>query len=147
MKITIVGTGYVGLVTGVSLARLGHRVICIGRDKKKILSINSGKSPFFEPGLDVLLKKLVGRGLIIATNNLEESVMSSDFTILAVGTPTLKDKIDLSEIEEASKQVGNALKSITKYHVVTTKSTVIPGTTESIIKPLLEKYSNKILGK
>lgn len=146
-KITIIGTGYVGLVTGVSLASLGHKVICVGRNKEKIRSINSGKSPFFEPGLDPLLRKLVRKGLIIATNNLEESVKHSDFTILAVGTPTVDNKIDLSEIKEVSKQIGRVLKEVKGYHVVVVKSTVVPGTSENIVKPLLEQYSFKTVGK
>ena len=146
-KITIMGTGYVGLVTGVSLARLGHKVICVGRNKDKIEAINNGKSPFFEPGLDNLLVKLTKKGLLVATNNLKESVISSDFTIIAVGTPTVNNKIDLSEIREASKQIGEALGYIRKYHVVIIKSTVIPGTSENVVKPILEEYSSKNVGK
>lgn len=146
-KITIIGTGYVGLVTGVSLASLGHNVICVGRNKEKVFGINNGKSPFFEPGLDSLLGKLVKRGLIVASTNLEKSVTSSDFTIIAVGTPTVKGKIDLLEIKTAARQIGEALKNILKYHVVIVKSTVVPGTTELTIKPLLEKYSKKLIGK
>lgn len=147
MKIAIIGTGYVGLVTSVSLAILGHKVICVGRNKEKIQSINSGKSPFFEPRLDLLLRKFVKKGLIIATSNLKESIVSSDFTIIAVGTPTIKGKIDLSEITTVSKQIGKALKNINEYHVVVVKSTVVPGTTELTVKPLLERYSEKVVGK
>jgi len=147
MKIAVMGTGYVGLVTSVSLANSGHRVICVGRNKEKILSINSGKSPFFEPGLDSLLGKLVKKGLITATDNLEKSVASSNFTIIAVGTPTIKGKIDLSEITTVSKQIGKALRNIKEYHVVVVRSTVVPGTTELTVKPLLEKYSKKAIGK
>lgn len=147
MVITIVGTGYVGLVTGVSLADLGHIVICVGRSKIKIDQINQGKSPFFEPGLDNLLKKLLKRNLISATDNLSDSIKSSDCTIIAAGTPTVDNKIDLSEIEKVSKQIGEALKTLGKYHVVVVKSTVVPGTTENVVLPLLEQYSFKKVGK
>lgn len=147
MKITIIGTGYVGLVTGVSLADLGHIVICVGRNKMKIDKINKGKSPFFEPGLDNLLKKLLKKNLISAIDNLSDSVKSSDCTIIAVGTPTINNKIDLSEIEKVSKQIGKVLKEVKKYHVVAVKSTVIPGTSENVVKPLLEQHSSKTAGK
>lgn len=147
MKIAIIGTGYVGLVTGVSLANLGHKVICVGRNKDKISQINSGKSPFFEPGLNPLLEKLTKKRLINASSEFEKSVQCCDCTIIAVGTPTVEDEIDLSEIEQVSEQIGNAMKNMKKYHVVIVKSTVVPGTTVSIVKPLLEKFSSRIAGK
>ncbi len=147
MRITIIGTGYVGLVTGVSLADSGHIVTCVGRNKSKIDRINKGESPFFEPGLDNLLKKLLKRNLISATDSLSDSIKSSDCTLIAVGTPTVNNKIDLSEIEEVSRQVGEVLRSLMRYHVVVVKSTVVPGTTENVVLSLLERYSSKKVGK
>lgn len=147
MKITIIGTGYVGLVTGVSLAEIGHSVICVGRNKEKIDDINKGKSPFFEPGLEIILKKLIKRKLIRATNELESSVKSSQIIIIAVGTPTIKNKIDLSEIKNVSMQIGKVLKGADDYKVISVKSTVVPGTTEKIVLPNIEKFSNKKIGK
>lgn len=142
MKISIVGTGYVGLVTGISLATLGHKVICIDKDKHKISKINNGISPFYELGLDEILKKLLPKNLL-ATDNLERSVKESDIIIIAVGTPTNKGKIDLSFIKKAAGQIGRAMSETNKYQIVAVKSTVLPGVSEKVVKPILEKYSNR----
>lgn len=147
MKVAIVGSGYVGLVTGLSLAILGHKVICVDNDQKKISRINDGFSPFYEPGMDKLLKKEVAKKSLQATDNLEKAVLGSSVTIIAVGTPTTNNKINLSYIEAAAKQIGKALAKDKKYHVVTIKSTVLPGVSENVVVPLLEKYSNKKAGK
>lgn len=147
MKISIVGTGYVGLVTGLSLAVLGHEVICVDNDQDKIFKINKGHSPFCEPGIDKLLKQEVAKKTLYVTNNLEKSVLESSVTIIAVGTPTVNNKIDLSFMETAAKQIGETLAKSKKYHVIAVKSTVLPGVTENIVKPILEKYSKKKVGK
>src|SRR3989344_5301481 len=118
MKICIIGTGYVGLVTGISLAALGHKVICVDNDKHKISTINNGISPFYEPGLEAILKKLLRKNNLFATEDLEKSVKGSDIIIIAVGTPTVKGKIDLSFIKKASRQIGRAMLKTTKYQVV-----------------------------
>lgn len=146
MKISIVGTGYVGLVTGLSLATLGHEVFCVDNDKNKVDKINKGHSPFYEPSIEELLKKEVAKKSLHATDNLEKSVLESSITIIAVGTPTVDNKIDLSYIEIAAKQIGEALAKDKKYHVVAVKSTVLPGVTEDIVKPILENYSKKRAG-
>lgn len=147
MKIAIVGTGYVGLVTGVSLARLGHKVICIDNDINKVKKVNQGKSPFYEPGVDELLKKVLGNKNLRATYDLEKSILESEVTIITVGTPTVKHKIDLSFIKNVAEQVGKALTKSKKYHVIAVKSTVLPGVTEEIIKPILENSSGKRVGE
>lgn len=143
MKISIIGTGYVGLVTGVSLALQGHNVVCIGRNKKKIARINEGKSPFYEPMINRLLKKVVNKSFLLATDIFEKNIITSDITIVAVGTPTVNNKIDLTDIKKISVQIGKTLKKSKKYHVVVIKSTVIPTTTENIVLPILKKYSGK----
>ena len=147
MKISIVGTGYVGLVTGLSLSTLGHEVICIDNDKDKISKINKGESPFYEPGIDDLLKKVSDKGVFYATENLEKSVFESEVIIIAVGTPTVNGKIDLSFIKKVSQQIGKALKKTKRYQVVAVKSTVLPGVTGKVVKPILEKYSQKKVGE
>lgn len=147
MKVAIVGTGYVGLVTGISLAVLGNRVSCIDTDKNKVLMINRAQSPFYEPGMDKYLKKVLKSKSLISTDDLEKAVLESDITIIAVGTPTVNEKIDLTFIEKASEQIGKALAKTKKYHVVAVKSTVLPGVTENTVKPILEKYSNKKVGE
>lgn len=147
MKVTIVGTGYVGLVTGISLAILGNKVFCVDSDKEKISIIKKGKSYFYEPDIEKYLKKVINEKRLDATENLEESVIKSDVTIIAVGTPTIKNKANLSYIIQATTQIAKALAKINKYHTVVIKSTVLPGVTEKIVKPLLEKYSNKKIGE
>lgn len=147
MKISIVGTGYVGLVTGISLAKFGHRVICIDNDKDKTKIIQSGKSHFFEPGVDKLLKEVLKSGHFSVTQDLTNAILGSEVTFIAVGTPTVNNKIDLSFIKKASKLVGLALAKTKKYHVVVVKSTVLPGVTEGVVQPLLKKYSGKKIGE
>ncbi len=147
MKIAIVGTGYVGLVTGISLASLNHNVICIDQDQNKVAMIKTGKSPFYEPKINKLLKRFLRKKLLSATGNLQDSVKNADIIIIAVGTPTIKNKIDLSAIKEAAKQIGRALNGSSKYRVVAVKSTVLPGVTEKIVKPILEKNSGKTAGE
>lgn len=143
MNIAIIGTGYVGLVTGISLALLGHHVACVGRKRDKINTINNGKSPFYEPGVDKLLKKIISKKLFNATDKFEKSVAASDITIVAVGTPTVDCAIDLSAIKKASEQIGKALRNSRRYHVVVIKSTVVPTTTERVILPIIKKHSGK----
>lgn len=147
MKISIVGTGYVGLITGLSLAVLGHKVICVDCDPNKISKINNGHSPFFEPGMDKLLKKELTKKTLWVTDDLEKSVSESSVTIIAVGTPTTNNKINLSFIKTAAKQIGEALAKSKKYHVIAVKSTVLPGVTEDVVKPILEKHSEKKAGR
>lgn len=146
MKVTIIGTGYVGLVTGVSLALNHNNVTCIGRTQSKIDDINMGASPFFEPGLDTLLKKAVDTKSMHASTDFAKSVAKADVVIIAVGTPTVDNKIDLSQIKEVSKAIGRAIADTSKYCVIVVKSTVIPGTTDKVVLPLIEQYSRKKVG-
>lgn len=145
MKISVVGTGYVGLVSGVCLAEVGHEVVCVDKDKTKVESINLGQSPIYEAELDKLLRKHINCNLH-ATSNLYDSVMNSELTIVAVGTPFGDDIIDLQYVEEVSKEIAGVLRDKSTYHLVVIKSTVVPGTTDKIVLPLLEKYSGKKAG-
>lgn len=147
MKIAVIGTGYVGLVTGVSLSILGHVVTCVGREEGKIDKINSGISPFYEPGLNELIQKMVEEKKLSATTDFLTVVKSSEVVIIAVGTPTVKGKIDLSAIKLVSRQIGQAIKNTPDYKVIVMKSTVVPSTTEKIVGPLVEKYSGKKIGE
>src|SRR3989338_4856705 len=108
MKIAIVGTGYVGLVTGISLAILDHQVICVDTDQNKVSKVNAGIPPFYELGIDKYLKKVLKQNALLATTNLEGAILESDITIIAVGTPTIRNKIDLSFIKQAVMQIGKA---------------------------------------
>ncbi len=146
MKISVVGTGYVGLVSGVCLADKGHDVICVDNDVEKVNKINAGKSPIHEEGLDNLLQKNIG-GQLKATTDLKAAIEKSDVSLIAVGTPFNGNEIDLSYIRQVSANIGDALKDKTGYHVVIVKSTVVPGTTDTVVLPILEKHSGKKAGK
>ncbi len=143
-RISVVGTGYVGLITGAGFAGLGHNVICVDIDKAKVEMLNSKKAPIYEKGLNELLRKVVPSKLR-ATADLNSAVMNTDFTFISVGTPSKKDgEIMLHQIEQVAGQIGSILKK-KKYHVIVIKSTVIPGTAEKIIS-ILEKASGKKFG-
>ena len=145
MRVSIIGTGYVGLVTGACLCEKGHEVVCVDKDARKVDVIAEAKAPFHEPGLDELLERHVGR-LLSATTDLRAAVMGSDLTLLAIGTPFDGRHIDLTYVREASREVGAALKDKAGYHVVAVKSTVVPGTTDGVVLPILEEASGKRAG-
>lgn len=145
MRVSIVGTGYVGLVSGVCLAELGHEVICVDMDSAKVDRIARGIAPIHERGLDTLLQKNIGRRLE-ATTDLHGAVTATDLTLIAVGTPFDGEAIDLDQIREASRQIGSALRDKGAYHCVTVKSTVVPGTTDDVVLPILETASGKRAG-
>jgi UDPglucose 6-dehydrogenase len=145
MRVSIVGSGYVGLVTGVCLAEKGHQVACIDLDPRKVESINAGIPPFHETGLEFLLRRHAGSRMR-ATADLEAAVLESDLTLIAVGTPFDGHAIDLTQIRAATAAIGRALKKKTGWHMVAVKSTVVPGTTDGEILPLLERESGKSAG-
>jgi len=145
MKLSIVGTGYVGLVSGACLAEKGHEVTCVDIDPKRVAMLNRAESPIFEQDLDQLLARNVGKRLK-ATGDLQAAVLDSDLTLIAVGTPFNGKTIDLTAVLEASNQIGAALKRKPGYHVVVVKSTVVPGTTDRHILPALEASSGRKAG-
>jgi UDPglucose 6-dehydrogenase/GDP-mannose 6-dehydrogenase len=145
MKVSIIGTGYVGLVTGACLAEKGHQILCVDKDPQKVSKINQGISPIFEEGLEEILKKNIGNKLT-ATTELGEAILGSEITLIAVGTPFDGKQIDLSQVKEVSAQIGSALKGKAGYHAVVVKSTVVPGTTDEVVLPILEEASGKKAG-
>jgi UDPglucose 6-dehydrogenase len=146
MRISVVGTGYVGLVSGVCLAEKGHEVLCVDIDQAKVDRINAGESPIHEDGLEALLKKHVGERLQASTD-LDQAVRESDVSLIAVGTPFKDDAIDLRFIRQVSEAIGRVLADKEDYHVVVVKSTVVPGTTDSVVLPILEAASGKKAGE
>ena len=146
MKISVVGTGYVGLVSGVCLAEKGHDVTCVDSSLEKVEKINRGTSPIYEEGLNTLLKNNIGVGLK-ATNDLESAIVKTDITLIAVGTPFDGDEIDLQYIRQVAQEIGSALKNKSGYHVVVVKSTVVPGTTDDVVLPIIEEFSGLTAGK
>jgi UDPglucose 6-dehydrogenase len=146
MKISVIGTGYIGSVTGACFAEMGHHVIFVGRNQKKLDLVQSGKSPIFEPGLDILLTK--NRNQIETTTDLSEAVQKTDLTFICVGTPPQADgSSDLSQVREVSQTIGRSLGHTGSLrHIIVTKSTVLPGTIEDIIVPILERESGRKAG-
>lgn len=136
MKISVVGAGYVGIVTGIGFAEIGHEVIFVDINKEKVDLINSGKPPLYEKGLEELMRK--NKKKYRATLDFGEAVNHSEITFVCVSTPSKDDgSIDLSYVKSAAQEIGKALSSKENFHVVVVKSTVIPGTTEEVVKPII----------
>ena len=146
-KISVMGSGYVGLTTAVGFASKGYNVIISTHDMDKVASINKGIPPFHEPGLPELLRKTVGEGNLRCVSDSETAVLDTDITFIASGTPSKPDgSIDLKYIRNAAREIGEALKKKNEYHLVVVKSTVVPGTTNDTVKFTIEKYSRKKCG-
>jgi UDPglucose 6-dehydrogenase len=145
MRVSIVGAGYVGLVTGACLAEQGHEVVCVDVDRTKVDRITAGSTPIYEPGLEALLTRNAGARLR-ATTDLADAVTRTDLTLIAVGTPSSNGGIDLQAVVSATRAIGSALADKHGYHVVAVKSTVVPGTTDEVVLPLLEEASGKRAG-
>jgi len=146
MRVSIVGAGYVGLVTAACLADQGHDVVCADLDSVKVDRITKGVSPIYEPGLGELLTRNAGEKLR-ATTDVAGAVADSDLTLVAVGTPSVNGKIDLGAVVSATRTIGSALAGKSDYHLVAVKSTVVPGTTDGVVLPLLEDASGKRAGE
>ena len=145
MNISIIGTGYVGLVTGVCFAKLGNKVICVDINEKKIEMINKGVPPIYEEGLEQVLVENKNR--IEATRDYRYAIQNTDVTFICVGTPSEDDgSIDLKFVEEAAEEIGKQLRNKDGWHLVVVKSTVLPGTTGEVVLPLLERHSGKKAG-
>ncbi len=143
MKLCMIGTGYVGLVSGVLFSDLGNDVICVDNNNKKITNLNNGKIPIYEPGLEELVKKNYKNRRLKFSTNLKESVSSSDIVFICVGTPTKKNTnaADLTQVFNVAKQIGT---SISKFKIVITKSTVPVTTGDQIEKIISQKKSKKL---
>src|SRR5580698_9318958 len=137
MKLTIIGTGYVGLVTGTCFAEVGHRVICVDNDAAKVEMLKRGGIPIYEPGLQELVQKNVAAGRLSFTNNTAEGVEKSDVIFIAVPTPPQPDgSVDLSFIERVARDIAAAM---TSYKIVVDKSTV-PVKTGERVSETIKRY-------
>jgi UDPglucose 6-dehydrogenase len=145
MKIAVIGTGYVGLVSGACLADKGHEVVCVDLNEQRVLALNQARPPIHEEGLEALLQRHVPQRLR-ATTDLRAAVLDSDVTMIAVGTPFGGKEIDLGAVLTAARQVGQALRDKPGYHLVVVKSTVVPGTTDGKVRPVLEAASGRPVG-
>lgn len=140
MKIAVLGTGYVGLSTGVCLSEIGHNVICIDTDEQKIKSLRQGISPIYEPGLENLLAQNAAAGRLLFTTSHREALNGAEIIIIAVGTPQMEDGgADLSYIVQAAKDIAA---NLVQSSVVVIKSTVPVGTND-FIKCIIEEHCNE----
>ncbi|MCB2129960.1 MAG: UDP-glucose/GDP-mannose dehydrogenase family protein [Rhodobacteraceae bacterium] len=141
MKIAMIGTGYVGLVSGVCFSDFGHEVVCVDKDPRKVEMLTRGEVPIYEPGLDVLMARNVAAGRLTFTGDLASAVDGAEAVFIAVGTPTRRGDghADLTYVMAAAEEIGRAL---TGYAVVVTKSTVPVGT-NAAVRAVIEKAAPK----
>ena len=145
-RVAVVGAGYVGLVSAACFAELGHTCTCVDVDPRKVERINAGEAPIHERGLPELLARHAGKGLR-ATTDLPAAVADADMSFIAVGTPFDGQRIDLTQVIGAATQIGAALRRARPHHVVVVKSTVVPGTTDEVVTPALERASGLRAGR
>jgi GDP-mannose 6-dehydrogenase len=148
LSVSVFGLGYVGTVTAACLAHKGHNVIGVDLSAAKVQAMEAGRSPIVEPRVADLISDCRRAGLLHATSESEYAVLNSDISFLCVGTPSLRNgKLDLGHIEPVCQDIGKLLRNKSSFHLVVVRSTVLPGTAETIVVPALEKSSGKKLGK
>ena len=146
-RISFFGLGYVGLSTALCFASKNFTSIGIDIDQEKVKAIAQGRTPFYELGLETLLKECLDRRAFSCSTNPLEAILKSDISFITVGTPSLPDgEIDLAYIRQVTRDIGEVLKEKSNYHLIVVKSTVLPGTTEKTIKPIIETHSGKRCG-
>lgn len=142
MKISVIGAGYVGVVLSAGLARLGHDIILVDINEEKVKTLNEGKAPFYEKGLDELISEVKDK--VKATTDLKEAVKATELTFICVGTPSRKEGyMHIEQIKEACLEIGLTLLRKPEKHYVVIKSTVLPGTSEECIKIISEVSGKK----
>ena len=147
-RISIFGMGYVGAVSAACFTDLGHEVIGVDPDEKKVALINKGESPIVENRLPELLSKAKDKSLLSATQDAVTAIMETNVTFVSVGTPSRPDgSCDTQYLEEASVQIGEAIRLKDEYHLVMFRSTVPPKTTREVMLPIIEKVSGKACGE
>jgi GDP-mannose 6-dehydrogenase len=147
MRVSVFGLGYVGSVSAASFAADGHTVVGVDVNPDKVASLNEGRSPIVESGLDELIRAAAGGGSLRATTSTTEAVTATELSLLCVGTPSRKNgSLDLSYLERVCQQIGGALRTKDGYHVVVVRSTVLPGTTHDVVIPAIEQASGKKYG-
>ena len=142
--ISVFGLGYVGSVTATCLAHKGNRVIGVDRNEMKVAAIAAGQSPIVEMQVKELAAKAHAAGFLGATTNTDAAIGESEISFISVGTPSLRNgNLDLSSVQQVCNEIGHALRSKNTFHWIVLRSTVLPGTTESVVIPALEAASGK----
>ena len=148
MRIAIFGLGYVGAVTGACLAKKGHNVIGVDINKQKVDAVNKGHSPIIEKGLGELIRKCVKNKRFSATTSTKEAVLKTDIGMVCVGTPSMESgAINIEHLRTAVREIGKALNGMGRFYTIVIRSTVLPGTIEDILTPILEQSSGKKSGR
>jgi GDP-mannose 6-dehydrogenase len=146
-NVSVFGLGYVGSVTAACLAHQGHRVVGVDSNAAKVESLESGRSPIIEKGLDDLISCARKESRLRATADPAEAVLHSEISLICVGTPSQPNgKLDPTHIAKVCREIGQSLRQSDQFHWVVLRSTVLPGTTESIVIPILEEESGKRAG-
>lgn len=147
MKISVFGLGYVGAVSAGCLARDGHEVIGVDPYQPKVDLINSGRTPVIEQEIDEIIRNAVQHGMLRATTNVHDAVMTTEMSLICVGTPSeMNGRLDLRYVRRVCEEIGTALRGKENYHVVVIRSTMLPGTMRSVVIPTLEECSGKTAG-
>jgi GDP-mannose 6-dehydrogenase len=147
-SISIFGLGYVGSVTAACLVAKGNRVLGVDSNQSKVEMLDAGRSPILEPQLQELVTQGKQAGLLSATTDVSRAIAETDISFISVGTPSLRNgKLDLHAIERVCQQIAEALACKNSFHWIVVRSTVLPGTTSSIVVPILEKGSGKTAGR
>jgi GDP-mannose 6-dehydrogenase len=148
MRISIFGIGYVGCVSAACFARAGHEVIGVDVNPTKVEIINSGASPIVEPGIGELIRDVVKEGKLSATTDTAHAVRSTDVSLVCVGTPSKPNgSLDLGHVARVCEQIGAALAEKSERHTIVIRSTMLPGSIESVAQPAIESASGKKAGK
>ncbi len=146
-SVSIFGLGYVGSVSAACFASMGRKVIGVDVSAAKVEMFNSGRSPIIEARMGEMVAEQRLAGRLRATADAREAILESDLSFVCVGTPSQRSgKLDLSHVEHVMGEIGRALRLKTKYHTVVLRSTVLPGTTDSVVIPILESTSGKRIG-
>jgi GDP-mannose 6-dehydrogenase len=148
MEVSVFGLGYVGAISAACLSQEGHTVIGVDSDLNKVELINSGKCPVIEKDADSMIEKSVREGRLSATVDVFRAIASTRLSFICVGTPSnANGSLDLSHVRRVSEEIGFCLRNKRDYHVIVVRSTMLPGSVESIVIPTLEQFSGKVAGK
>ncbi len=143
MTVAVLGLGYVGCVTAACLARLGHKVVGVDRDEYKVKNVLAGKAPFYEPGLEEIIRETSRNGLLTATTSLEEGLSDAEVALICVGTPSEPNgNLGLGQLKRVSEDIGALVGARKKRLIVVIRSTVFPGTCEEVVMPALGDTDN-----
>src|SRR4029077_6385569 len=148
MRLSVFGLGYVGSVTAACMASLGHHVIGVDINALKVDALNAGRSPIVEARIDDLIAQAYQAGQLSATSDANAAIGESELSFVCVATPSLRNgKPDLTSLRKVCREIGEVLRHKSASHTIVVRSTVLPGTADSVVIPTLEEASCKQAGK